>query len=200
MSMLHAEGSERALRTSTPVMSPVTAETGVAVAPVPLGRIASLNRSPGGVPKLPVKEAHVTSRGLDGDRQSDLEHHGGPDRALSLYSRERIDALRAEGHPIEPGSVGENITLSGLDWATVVPGVRLRLGDVTAEVTAYAHPCTVIAGAFSDGVSTRISQKVHPGWSRVYARVVREGSLRVGDGVFRDDAVTLGAMELTAGV
>lgn len=147
------------------------------------GRVASLNRSGGGVPKLPVPEAPVTARGVAGDRQRNLKHHGGPDRALCLYALERIAALRREGHPILPGAAGENVTVEGLDWSRVTPGVRLRLGEVVAEVTAYTTPCRTIRHAFADRNSNRIAQERHPGWSRVYARVVRDGVLRIGDPV-----------------
>ena len=145
--------------------------------------IVSLNRSHGGVPKLPVAEARVTTQGLEGDRQRDLRHHGGPERALCLYSLERIEALRREGHPISPGSIGENVTIAGLAWDRVTPGVRLRLGDVEVEVTAFTEPCKTIRFSFSDRQSVRVSQTAAPGWSRVYARVLREGVLRVGDTV-----------------
>lgn len=146
-------------------------------------RIASLNISAGGVPKRPVAEARVTVAGLEGDRQRDRRHHGGPDRALCLYSLECLDALRAEGHDVSPGSLGENVTVAGLAWDVVQPGVRLALGDVSIEITAFASPCKTIRGAFADENFTRVSQKARGGWSRVYARVLGGGVLRAGDGV-----------------
>jgi MOSC domain-containing protein YiiM len=149
--------------------------------PVSIGRVAAINVSLGGVPKTPVEAAEIRPGGVDGDRQRHLEFHGGPDRALSLFSLDRIDALRAEGHPIGPGTTGENVTLAGLDWEEVVPGARLRLGPVLIEVTAYASPCKTIRRSFAGGQMTRISQRINPGWSRVYARVLVEGPLRVGD-------------------
>jgi MOSC domain-containing protein YiiM len=148
------------------------------------GRIHQLSRSAGGVPKLPVVSARVTESGLEGDRQRDRRYHGGPLRALCLFSLERIAALRAEGHPIEPGSTGENVTVSGIEWEALQPGVRLRLGgEVEIEITSYTAPCKNIAGSFSEGEFTRISQKVHPGWSRLYARVHRPGQVAAGDAV-----------------
>jgi MOSC domain-containing protein YiiM len=150
---------------------------------MPAGRIVSLNLSNGGVPKLPIAEARATRDGLEGDRQRDRRFHGGSDRALSLYSAERIDALRFEGHPIEPGWVGENVTVAGLEWEAIRPGAQLRLGEVEIEVTAFASPCKTIRHAFLDEDFTRIAEKRYPGWSRVYSRVLREGTLRVGDAV-----------------
>lgn len=145
--------------------------------------VAAINRSAGGVPKRGVPLARVTVDGVEGDVQRDRHHHGGRDRAVCLFSLERINALRAEGHPIGTGTTGENVTVAGLDWDRMMPGVRLALGAVELEITAYASPCETIVDSFSDKRSTRISQKVHPGWSRVYARVLTGGRLAAGDTV-----------------
>ena len=57
--------------------------------------IFQINRSDGGVPKGPIREGQVTSLGLEGDRHNDTVHHGGPERALCLYSDEVTGAARA---------------------------------------------------------------------------------------------------------
>lgn len=150
-----------------------------------LGTIVSLNVSDGGVPKRPVEEAWVSPAGMAGDRQADRRHHGGTDRALCLYSADLIDGLRREGHPITAGAAGENVTIAGLDWELVRPGLLLQLGRVEVEVTTYTVPCRTIRGAFLDQRFGRISQRVHPGWSRVYARVLKEGLVQVGMRVTR---------------
>jgi len=149
----------------------------------PAGRLESINVSRGGVPKKAVPQALVTEEGLSGDRQDDRRYHGGVDRAVTLFSRERIDLLRAEGHPIGIGTTGENLTVSGLDWATLKPGVLLRVGAVELELTKFASPCEKIAGSFAQGDYTRLSEKNHPGWSRVCARVRQGGPVRTGDTV-----------------
>jgi MOSC domain-containing protein YiiM len=147
-------------------------------------RIFQINLSKGGVPKLPAHEAQVTTLGLQGDHQNDREHHGGPDRALCLYSLERILALQAEGHPIYSGSTGENLTLSGLDWAQLAPGAHLSLGDeVAIEITSYTSPCPKLKSSFAGGDFRRMSQEQHPGWARLYARVLSPGAIRIGDAV-----------------
>jgi MOSC domain-containing protein YiiM len=148
------------------------------------GRIVQVGISPGGVPKRAVPEARVGWLGLEGDGHRDREHHGGPERAVCLFAMEQIEKLAAEGHPVAPGALGENVTVAGLDWALVVPGARLRLGpDVLLEVTRYTSPCVNIRASFRGGDYARVSQKRHPGWSRVYARVVEEGAIRPGDDV-----------------
>jgi MOSC domain-containing protein YiiM len=119
-----------------------------------------------------------------GDAQDDKKHHGGPERAVCLYSLERIRALQKEGHPIDVGTAGENLTVQGLDWDLVVPGVRLRVGDqVLLEIASFTNPCKTIRESFIDGRFVRIAQKFYPGWSRVYARVLSEGEIQSGDSV-----------------
>ena len=147
------------------------------------GTIVQLSISPGGVPKLPIEAATVGEMGIQGDKQRDAKHHGGPERALCLWSIERIEALQAEGHPIFAGAAGENVTVRGIDWDRVVPGVRLRLGEVLCEVSRYTTPCDNNARWFTNGEFVRMGQKLHPGWSRVYARVLQGGTLRPGDEV-----------------
>lgn len=148
------------------------------------GRIFQLNLSSGGVPKTAVPEALLTETGLAGDHQAKTKIHGGPERALCLYSLEHILALQAEGHPIYPGSVGENVTFTGIQWNALVPGVRLSLGEeVLIEIASYTSPCPTIKDFFIDHKFKRISQKVHPGESRLYARVLRTGRLQVGQSV-----------------
>ena len=148
------------------------------------GYIFQLNCSDGGVPKSPVREAQLTPTGLIGDRQAHTKIHGGPERALCLYALERIRDLQSEGHPIFAGSIGENVTIAGLDWNTLEPGHRLALGDeVVVEISSYAGPCKTIAGSFTEGKFKRVSQKKHAGESRLYARVIQTGKLAVGQTV-----------------
>ncbi|MEO0538556.1 MAG: MOSC domain-containing protein [Cyanobacteria bacterium P01_A01_bin.123] len=149
-----------------------------------MGKIVQLNVSDGGVPKYPITTAMVTEKGLTGDRQANLKYHGGPDRAVCLWSQEIIATLQAAGHPIESGSAGENITISGLDWATLCPGRRLQLGPtVQLEITDYAAPCRQNARWFSDRRYSRMSQNHYPGQSRLYARVLQSGQIYPGDTV-----------------
>jgi MOSC domain-containing protein YiiM len=149
---------------------------------MPSARIAQISRSGGGVPKRAIASARVTALGLDGDVQLKRKLHGGPERALCLFSLERIRALQAEGHPIQPGSIGENLTLEGLDWSRVAPRTSLRLGtEVVIQITAYTAPCANITGSFRDRDYSRVSQRLDPGDSRVYARVLRERELATGD-------------------
>ena len=138
--------------------------------------VHQINVSDGGVPKHPIFEAKISKEGMEGDRQKNLKVHGGPDRAVCLFSADLIERMQDEGHTIDAGSSGENLTLAGLSWETLEPGTLLKIGpEVQLEVASYCAPCELNARWFRDGDINRISQRINPGWSRLYARVLRAG-------------------------
>ena len=146
------------------------------------GRVVQVNVSPGGVPKLPVEAARIGRQGLEGDAHDHDHVHGGPHRAICLLGIEAIERVRADGHAIEPGAVGENLTTAGIELSTLPVGSRLAIGDeVLLEISSPANPCDVIKGVFRGGKSGRISILLHPTDSRMYARVLAEGVVRAGD-------------------
>lgn len=148
------------------------------------GWVFQINLSQGGVPKRPVPTAELKPLGLVGDSQSHLDIHGGPERAVCLYSLERILELQSEGNPVYPGSIGENLTLAGLDWNRIKPGTKLLLGETTRlQITKFTTPCKTIEASFLGGKIDRISEKTHPGWSRVYGCVLQAGLIKIGDTV-----------------
>jgi MOSC domain-containing protein YiiM len=153
------------------------------------GRIFQINRSKGGVPKIVIEECELGELGLEGDSQNNVDIHGGPERALCLYSLEKIIKLQIEGHSVFPGALGENLTISGISWDSIEPGVRLKVSNgVKIQVTSFTSPCRTIESYFADNETGRISQKMYPGWSRVYARVLKGGTVKIGDSIhFEND-------------
>ena len=148
----------------------------------PYPHVHQISVSDGGVPKRPVFEAKVGKDGVEGDRQENLKFHGGPDRAVCLYSLELIERLQDEGHSIDAGLSGENLTIAGLEWDLMKLGAVLSIGpELQLEVTSYTSPCSKNGRWFRDDDFSRISQKTNPGRSRVYAKVLREGVVRPGD-------------------
>ena len=145
------------------------------------GRLESINASRGGVPKRSMFEALITEHGLDGDRQRDLRFHGGPDRAIVLFSLDVIRALQREGHTIAAGTTGENLTVSGIDWTTIVPGIELA----SRRGAAADHEYHV---AVREDRVLVPRERLHAhlpeapsGWSRVSARVLAGGLVAIGD-------------------
>jgi hypothetical protein len=144
------------------------------------GMVTGLHASAGGVPKQPITVADVDFGGVAGDKQGSRQHHGRPWQALCIWSQQVIDAFAADGHPLAPGCAGENITVSGLNWADVRPGVRLQVGSVLCEVSAYAIPCRHNAKWFSDGDFNRMHSDRGP-ISRIYATVLQPGQVAIND-------------------
>ena len=147
------------------------------------GRVAGVFLGDGGVPKRAVSAAEVGSDGVAGDRQSTRKHHGRVWQALCLWSADVVQALVAEGHPIFPGACGENLLLSGIEWAALRPGARIQIGTVLAEVSMPTIPCKQIRPFFTGGAIKRIDNDRHPGSSRWYASVVSPGHVAVDDAV-----------------
>ena len=153
-----------------------------AVATTGTGTLLQVNVSGGGVPKRPVATAPVGWGGVRGDRQGARTHHGRPWQALCIWSAEVIEGFARDGHPIAPGCAGENLTVRGLDWSTIRPGVRLRIGEVLVETSAWAIPCAKNGQWFSDGDFRRLSHERGP-VSRIYATVVEPGEVTAGSTV-----------------
>lgn len=148
------------------------------------GQLVGLHVNPnGGVPKLAVNSLEVNKNGCVGDKQNNRKHHGGPQKAVCLFCHELLEHLSNEGHPIFPGSTGENVLISGLNPETLGPGVVLEIGDVVLEITEDAHPCKKIESSFTDGLFSLLSHKQHPYNTRWYAKVLREGHMSNGDEV-----------------
>jgi len=148
--------------------------------PTAVGTAVALHAGDGGVPKPARESLEIGFAGARGDAQRNRSHHGAPYQALCLWSAEIIGALAADGHPIAPGRAGENITVSGLDWSDVRPGVRLRVGTALCEVSCYAEPCRHLAQWFTDGRFDRIRHDKGD-VSRVYATVLEPGVVTVDD-------------------
>jgi MOSC domain-containing protein YiiM len=145
-----------------------------------VGEVAHLARGKGGVPKSQVDSVEVDFRGVIGDVQGNRAQHGRPYQAVCFWSTEVVAALASAGHPIGPSLAGENVTLSGIDWDLVRPGVRIAIGSVLCEVSTFTTPCARNAAWFTDG-HVDVMHHESGAVSRVYATVLETGSMRVGD-------------------
>ena len=146
------------------------------------GVVEGVYAGAGGVPKLPIEVAEVTVGGVVADCQRTRKHHGRVWQALCLWSADVIDVLRAEGHPVYGGACGENLTVRGIDWSALQPGVRVRIGTVLAEISLPTIPCKQIRPFFA-GPIRRVDHDCNPGFSRWYASVLEPGRIAAGDRV-----------------
>jgi len=137
-----------------------------------------------GIRKAPVERGHVGALGLAGDVVADEENHGGLDQALYLYSSEDY-AFWADdlGATPEPGTFGENLTLSSFGVEPVRIGDRFRIGAAVVEVTAPRIPCSVFATRMREpNWVKRFADARRPG---LYVRVLEPGEVAAGDPVER---------------
>lgn len=138
-----------------------------------------------GIRKHPVPgRVRVTAQGLDGDHVLNRKHHGGPDQAVYVYTREDYDHWsEALGRTLEPGTFGENLLIGGLESAGVRIGERFRVGEVLLEVTAPRIPCGTLGARMEDaGFVKRFARARRPGF---YTRVLAGGEVGRRDEVTR---------------
>ncbi len=148
-----------------------------------VGRVESLQASCGGVPKTSIQVAEIGPNGVIGDVQGNRRNHGRPWQAICLYSSDLLANLRSEGHPIEAGATGENITISGVDWTRMRGGLTITIGDVVLRTSSPAAPCHKIGDCFTGRHWNRIHHVERPGWARWYASVLVGGSVAPVDTV-----------------
>ena len=143
----------------------------------PQGQLAQLNISGGGMPKLPIAEAMVTVDGVKDDWQKNRKYHGGPNRAICIYSEELYAGLRDDGVKVENGDIGENFTTRGINLQHLKKGDRLKVGQCVIEITDIRIPCYQLKKWDVDLPELIVGRS---GW---VAKVVKEGMVRAGDDI-----------------
>jgi MOSC domain-containing protein YiiM len=140
------------------------------------GTLAQLNISAGGMPKLSIPVAKVTAQGVAGDSSRNRKFHGGPDRAICIYSEELYAVLQDFGVDVKPGDVGENFTTRGIDLQKLAKGDRLKVGaDCVIELTGVRVPCHQLKKWDIELPELIVGRS---GWM---AKVISEGVVRPGD-------------------
>ncbi len=136
-----------------------------------------------GIFKQPVSDpVPIGTLGLADDVICDVENHGGVDQAVYVYGTADYDWWAAElGRALDPGTFGENLTVSELASGDLRIGDRLRVGSVLLEVTAPRIPCATFAYRMDDPQWIKKFRKAErPG---VYCRVIETGAVQAGDPV-----------------
>jgi len=153
------------------------------------GVIVQVSASGGGVPKRPILEGRLGVEGLAGDGWDHPNIHGGRKQAALLITVEGIEELAAQGFPIYPGALGENLTTRGLPRGAIRIGQRYGVGSAVVEITKIRHPCGTldlygkdIQRAMFDA-RTLAGDTTSPLWglSGFYAAVVKPGIVRAGE-------------------
>jgi MOSC domain-containing protein YiiM len=101
-----------------------------------------------------------------------------PNRQVSLLAVESIDKMRNLGLSLSPGDFAENITTEDIDLCHLPIGIRILVGDeVMLEVTQIGKECHTACA-----IRRKVGQCIMP-TEGVFARVVRGGLVKPGDGV-----------------
>jgi len=137
-----------------------------------------------GIFKQPVPGA-VSLRilNLDGDRQADLNVHGGPFKAVYAYPSEHYAFWKGElpDTDLPWGMFGENFTTEGLFEDDLHIGDRLQTGTAILMVRQPRLPCFKLAAKFRrDDILERF---LDSGRSGFYFSVEEEGTVRAGDSI-----------------
>lgn len=106
-------------------------------------------------------------------------------RQVHLLAMELLDELNRLGFRLAPGSLGENITLSGLDLLSLPRDSRLRFaGGPCLRITGLRNPCAQIE-SFRTGLLKHVAGKDASGQlvrrAGVMAVVETGGLIRPGD-------------------
>jgi MOSC domain-containing protein YiiM len=127
----------------------------------------------------------ITSLGVKGDEQADLNVHGGIEKAIYVYPIEHYDfwnqLLTRETKKstlLQHGAIGENFTIEGLLETDVFVGDKLLIGDLEFSVVKLREPCFKFNAAMGyKGASKAMLQSGFSGW---YLRVIKTGVVSAG--------------------
>ncbi|MGR9170091.1 MOSC domain-containing protein [Rhizobium sp. KDH_Rht_773_N] len=121
----------------------------------------------------------IDAEGLVGDAICNRKHHGGVDQAVYLEGSASLDWWASQfGHPVEPGTFGENLVIEGLDNRDVAVGDRFMTGEVILEATSCRIPCATFAARMNDPKFVkRYTRAARPG---IYCRVISNGIVEAG--------------------
>jgi MOSC domain-containing protein YiiM len=139
-----------------------------------------------GIFKSPIAGPLLLRRlNLDGDRQADLENHGGRNKAVYAYPSEHYEFWRKElpGAELVWGNFGENLTTEGLAEANACIGDLFRIGEAVVRVTQPRIPCYKLGIRF--GRPDMVKRFLLSGRSGIYFSVVEEGLVNIRDTIER---------------
>jgi len=154
------------------------------------GTILQVSVSPGGIPKRAIPAGILTPIGLEGDHHAHPDIHGGARQAVLLITAEGIEELAAHGYPLTYGSLGENLTTSGIDRRAYRTGQLWQIGrEVVIEITKRRAPCQAL-NVYGPGIQPAIFDALagngdpsSPKWglSGFYASIIQPGVIRPSD-------------------
>lgn len=140
-----------------------------------------------GFRKIPTENRIQLDRtGLAGDQQGDLRVHGGPEKAVCVYSFEHYPAWEAELElTLQAPAFGENLTTLGLLESDVFLGDTFRWGSATVQVSQPRRPCFKVAARYGiQDLAVRVEDSLRTGF---YLRVLQPGRVSASDDLVLTD-------------
>ncbi|UZJ79158.1 MOSC domain-containing protein [Fictibacillus sp. KU28468] len=117
---------------------------------------------------------------FEGDIQADTVHHGGPDKAVCVYSHDHYAYWeKGLGISLDVPSFGENLTVEGLTEKEVFIGDIFRLGEALVQVSQPRQPCFKVAAKLKQPLMVKYIHDTS--FSGYYLRVLEEGTVSPGD-------------------
>jgi len=134
-----------------------------------------------GIVKGPAESPlRLSETGLFGDEQADLVNHGGPDKAVCVYSLDHYPHWEnVLGRGLAPGSFGENFSVRGMPETDVLIGDVFEVGTATVQVSQPRQPCWKLAMRWGlDELPLLVTESGATGF---YFRVLNPGEVKAGD-------------------
>ncbi len=133
-----------------------------------------------GICKKPVSGSlSLRVLGFQGDGVGDTKNHGGPDKAVCVYSLDHYPFWEETlGIKLPPAAFGENLSVSNLKEEEVCIGDVFQLGTATVQITQPRQPCGTLAARY--GRIGLIKFVIDSGFTGFYLRVLKEGMVELG--------------------
>ena len=127
-----------------------------------------------GVAKQDVGTAQfVQDYGIENDAHAGKWH-----RQVSLLSHDKVEDFRKKGGRVNDGAFGENLLVSGIDFARLPVGTRIACNEVVLEVTQIGKECHAHCAIYH-----QVGDCIMPR-EGVFAQVIQGGTISKGDTLY----------------
>ena len=135
-----------------------------------------------GIYKYPTTNPlHLKSTDVVNDTVIDRKHHGGIYKACYLFSADVYEYWKKLYPNLEWnwGMFGENLTIEGLNEATLRIGDIYKIGSAVVQISQPREPCYKLGIRF--GNQEVLKQFIAHNRPGTYIRILEEGNVQTGD-------------------
>lgn len=124
--------------------------------------------------KIKVASAElIAGHGLKGDSHAGQDSH----RQISLFAKETLDQILAEGFQATPEQLSANLFTENINLNSLKPGEQLRIGEVLLEIVQARTPCRSITR-----IDNHLPKRLY-GQCGQLARIITGGTVKEGDAI-----------------